>query len=202
MSLKARLEYNFWGLTAGYHFVTWSVDNEKIASEFSIFITFSVWVLSKLYNNRKTLDTLDRSSSAAVGRVVGPGCPLTMFRFGIVPVITVVILANIICSRKLWRSCNIRLLLPPPTPSRSQSDPESFKFQEIILGLATPASSTYVTYRGYTTHLSSQQSNISGIFCLKFSGYFEEVVNTVRRVRTPTGSFSSDNNGVLNHSGD
>ena len=68
-------------------------------------------------------------------------------------IITQIILANIICSRKWWRSCN----QPGETPTPGCVLPARISRNNIVgvhsCQLQQAPAGTYVTFRGYITHL-------------------------------------------------
>ena len=129
--------------------------NEKIAFEFSTFITFSVGLLTDLNNNRKTLLLIflilltDSRQLAVSSMTRGWG----MCRLELSQVMTRIILANIICSRKWWRSCN----QPGETPTPGCVLPARISRNNIVgvhsCQLQQAPAGTYVTFRGYITHL-------------------------------------------------
>ena len=125
-------------------------------------------------------------------------------------IITQIILANIICSRKWWRSCNQpgESRTSPPTPGQPVFYP--LGFQEIILlGFSLlPAPASPCRHICHIPRLHNTPVNCNTqyfkYFLSQILKYFdEEVVNTVSSSSGLLQTiFSSDNNGVLNHSRD
>ena len=115
---------------------------------FSVSLSLSVWAVYCLAG--RGLPTVSTMMSVCLMCVVE-----------LSEIITRIILANIICSRKWWRSCN----QPGESQPACRHHPHQARpgrariSRNNIVGVLTPASpcpapaGTYVTFRGYITHL-------------------------------------------------